>query len=228
MRGILYGIGVGPGDPQLMTLAAVKAIENSDAVILPTEPKEECYAYRIVRSVIPDIDKKEILCRHFPMIRDKEQLKGAHDQIYEELQEMLDQGKDIAFLTIGDPSVYSTYNYMHERAVRDGYEAKMISGVPSFCAVAAALGISLGDGKDEIHIIPASYELKESLQLKGTKIYMKSGKKLIELKERLLASPKSYHEIYAVSDCGLPEQKIMRGVEELETESGYLTIVIVK
>ena len=55
MRGILYGIGVGPGDPQLMTLAAVKAIENSDAVILPTEPKEECYAYRIVRSVIPDI-----------------------------------------------------------------------------------------------------------------------------------------------------------------------------
>ena len=104
----------------------------------------------------------------------------------------------------------------------------MISGVPSFCAVAAALGISLGDGKDEIHIIPASYELEESLQLKGTKIYMKSGKKLIELKERLLASPKSYHEVYAVSDCGLPKQKIMRGMEELETESGYLTIVIVK
>ena len=88
MRGILYGIGVGPGDPRLMTLAAVKAIENSDVVILPTEPKEECYANRIVRSVIPDIDKKEILCRHFPMIRDKEQLKRAHDQIYEELQEM--------------------------------------------------------------------------------------------------------------------------------------------
>ena len=228
MSGILYGIGVGPGNPELMTIGAIKAIEQCEVVILPSEPKEECYAYKIVKAVMPEIDRKEIICRHFPMIREKQKLKEAHDKIFQELQAFLDAGKNTAFLTIGDPSVYSTYNYMQKRAVEAGYEAEMISGVPSFCAVAAALGISLGDGKDEIHIIPASYEVSETLQLSGTKIYMKSGKKLAELKESLKQEPERFKEVYAVSNCGLPEQRIMRGLDQIETESGYLTIVIVK
>ena len=228
MPGILYGIGVGPGNPELMTLGAIRAIEQCEVVVLPSEPKEDCYAYKIVRAVMPEIDKKEIICRHFPMIREKKKLKEAHDKIFQELKEFLDAGKNTAFLTIGDPSVYSTYNYMQKRAAKAGYETRMISGVPSFCAVAAALGISLGDGKDEIHIIPASYEISETLQLSGTKIYMKSGKKLAELKESLQKEPGCFQEVYAVSNCGLPEQKIMRGLDQLETKSGYLTIVIVK
>ena len=228
MSGILYGIGVGPGNPELMTLGAIRAIEQCEAVILPSEPKEECYAYKIVKAVMPELDEKEIICRHFPMTRDKKKLKEAHDMIFQELRELLDAGKNIAFLTIGDPSVYSTYSYMHKRAKRAGYQVKMISGVPSFCAAAGALGISLGDGKDEIHIIPASYNISDTLQLSGTKIYMKSGKKLAELKENLEKEPERFHEVYAVSNCGLPEQKLMRGLDELETESGYLTIVVVK
>ena len=71
--------------------------------------------------------------------------------------------------------------YMHRCAADAGWEARIVSGVPSFCAVAAGLGISLGEKDEEIHIIPAAYDVRESLGFHGTRIYMKSGKKLEEL-----------------------------------------------
>ena len=79
-------------------------------------------------------------------------------------------------LTIGDPSVYSTYMYIHKRVMQAGFTAVMISGVPSFCAAAARLGISLGEMMDEIHIIPASYDVRGTVGYGGTCVYMKSGK----------------------------------------------------
>lgn len=91
----------------------------------------------------------------------------------------------MAFLTIGDPSVYSTYGYIHRRIAAWGGNVKMISGVPSFCAAAASLGISLGDNRDEIHVIPGSYEVEETMALSGTRVYMKSGKSLAHLKALL-------------------------------------------
>ena len=74
MNGILYGIGVGPGAPELMTLKALRCIRESDVIILPSAPKEECYAYQIVRQVCPEVEQKEIICLPFPMIKDKEKL----------------------------------------------------------------------------------------------------------------------------------------------------------
>lgn len=229
MSGILYGIGVGPGEPELLTLKAIRAIEAAEVVILPSEPKEDCYAYRIVREVLPEIDEKEIVCKSFPMIKDAAELDAAHNRIYQDIDGYLNEGKDVAFLTIGDPSVYSTYSYMHKRALAHGRQAVMISGVPSFCAAAARLGIPLGDGKEEIHVIPASYELEKTMLLEGTKVYMKSGKRLEELKQSLLkeASKKAL-EVYAVSNCGMPNERVFTGLENLDTESGYLTVVIVR
>ena len=93
-------------------------------------------------------------------------------------------------MTIGDPTVYSTYQYIHKRVVKGGYEAHIVNGVPSFCAAAGALGISLADNKEEIHVIPASYEIGKTAEFSGTRIYMKSGKKLGELKKMLQNSKK--------------------------------------
>lgn len=227
MTGILYGIGVGPGDPELMTLKALRCIRESDVLILPSEPKEECYAYQIVKQVCPEIEEKEIVCLPFPMIKEKEVLKQEHDRIFSKIWSYLENEKDVGFLTIGDAVVYSTYSYIHSRAKEAGAKAYYVNGVPSFCAVAAALGISLGDNKDEIHIIPGSYDVVKSMQLKGTRVYMKSGKKLQELLEKLKEQEES-HSIYAVSDCGLPGQKIAHGIEEIKNMNSYLTIVIVK
>ena len=187
-KGMLYGIGVGPGNPELMTLQALETIQKCDVIVLPAVSKEECYAY-------------------------------------------LMQGQTVGLLTIGDPSVYSTYIYMHKRAIKEGWSAEIISGVPSFCAVAARLGIPLGEKEEEIHIIPGSYEVQNTLQYQGTRVYMKSGKKLQELLEILRMQEKQDGktlEVYGVSNCGMDNEKVYRGLSELEAARGYLTTVIVK
>ena len=163
------------------------------------------------------------------MTRDEKKLAAAHAEIYANIEIELKKGKKVGLLTIGDPSVYSTYMYMHRRAQESGWQAQMISGVPSFCAAAARLGISLGEHAGEIHIIPAAYDISDSLALTGTRVYMKSGRKLEELVLRLQEDERTKHcEIYAVSNCGMQNEQVYHGIEELKSAEGYLTTVIVK
>lgn len=230
-KGMLYGIGVGPGNPQLMTLQALETIQKCDVIVLPAVSKAECYAYQIVKKVCQEIDEKALLCMPFPMIRDEKKLALAHERIYQAIEDYLMQGQTVGLLTIGDPSVYSTYIYMHKRATKAGWSAEIISGVPSFCAVAARLGIPLGEKEEEIHIIPGSYEVQNTLHDQGTRVYMKSGKKLQELLEILRMQKKQDGktlEVYGVSNCGMDNEKVYRGLSELEAAKGYLTTVIVK
>lgn len=231
--GILYGIGVGPGDPKLMTIQALETIRSCDLIVLPAVSKEECYAYRIVEQVCPEIADMPLLCMPFPMIKDAQKLELAHKRIYDAMEDYLRQGLRIGMLTIGDPGVYSTYMYMHRCAADAGWEARIVSGVPSFCAVAARLGISLGEKNEEIHIIPAAYDVRESLGFHGTRIYMKSGKKLEELLRVLRESMQDkesrvHQDIYGISNCGMENEQVYCGLDELEQAKGYLTTVIVK
>lgn len=229
MQGILYGIGVGPGDPELLTLKALRCIRESDVVILPAEPKEDCHAYKIVRSVCPEIEEKQIICMPFPMCRDTEALQKAHDNIYGHIAGFLEEGHTVAFLTIGDPAVYSTYSYIHQRVKENGGKAVMVSGVPSFCAAAGALSVPLADNREEIHIIPGSYDVSETMDLKGTRVYMKSGRRLAELKAALAEQEnKKEMEVYCVENCGMEEERCSKGVASIDPDAGYLTLVIVK
>lgn len=228
-KGRLYGIGVGPGDPELMTLKALQTIRSCNLLVLPAVSKEECYAYRIARQVCPEMEKKSVICMPFPMTKDEKKMKMAHEQIYGQIEKALEKGMRVGLLTIGDPSVYSTYMYMHKRAKEAGWQAQMISGVPSFCAAAARLGISLGENTDEIHIVPASYEISETLSYTGTRVYMKSGKKLAELIALLQKDEQSRNcEIHGISNCGMEEERVYHGLEELKQAKDYLTVVIVK
>lgn len=230
--GILYGIGVGPGDPEYLTLKAVRLIKESDMIVLSNKSKEDCYAYQIVKQVIPEIQEKKIVCYDFPMVKESELRQSVHDDIYKEVNQYLQTGKDVAFLTIGDPSVYSTYNYIHKRVVQNGGKAEMISGVPSFCAVAARLGIPLAENHEEIHILPGSYEENfPEEHLSGTHIYMKSGRKLEDLIFYLeQQSSKRKLIIRAVSNCGLDNEKVYDSLDELKKDEkkNYLTVLIVK
>lgn len=229
MSGILYGVGVGPGDPELLTVKALNCIKTADILVLPAASKEECHAYRIVRGIWQEIEKKACICLPFPMIRDRKKLAAAHDEICGKIEEYLEENKTVALLTIGDPSVYSTYCYIHKRVIKHGGEARMISGVPSFCAAAAALSIPLAESSEEIHVVPASYEIAGTENLPGTRIYMKSGKKLKQLKAALKQEMQTKNlEIYCVENCGMENQKITSGLEGLQETAGYLSIVIVK
>ncbi len=226
----LYGIGVGPGDPNLMTMKAYETICSCDVIAIPAVSIEECYAYQIVRKIYPDIEKKSIMCTPFPMIKDKQKLDASHEKIYKDIVAQLENEKTVGMLTIGDPSVYSTYMYIHKRVNAAGFGAYMISGVPSFCAAAARLGISLGEMKEEIHIIPASYDVEKTIGYSGTCVYMKSGKKLGQLievlNEAIVLGQKM--EVYGVTNCGMEDERVYTGLDELREAEGYLTIVLVK
>jgi precorrin-2 C(20)-methyltransferase len=229
-NGILYGIGVGPGEPELMTLKALRIIRSCDVIVLPAASKEACYAYKIAYEVCPEIEEKILLCMPFPMIQDEEELELAHEKNYHEIEDYLCEGKNVGMLTIGDPSVYSTYLYMHHRAVEADFQAVMISGVPSFCASACRLGISLGEKNEEIHIIPASYSIEEALKYSGTCIYMKSGRHLKELLAGLREQQEKGRRLraYGVANCGMENEQVYQGLDELERAEGYLVTVIVK
>lgn len=244
MSSILYGIGTGPGDPELMTLKAVKIIKACDVIAIPisrsdfTEPilektrqescsnlLEECVAYQIAIQNVPEMHKKPILYLPMPMIKDKALLKLVHDQGTEMIMRLLDEGKQIAFLTLGDPTVYSTYLYVHKRVLSKGYQAEIISGITSFCASAARLNMGLVENKDELHIIPASYGIEEALKLSGTKVLMKAGKKMPEVKESVRNSGQ---EIFMVENCGMAQEKTYRAISDIPDEASYYSLIVVK
>lgn len=225
MKGKLYGIGVGPGDPELLTLKALRVITNSDVIAIPSKDRESCVSYGIVKEVYPEIEKMECIFLDYPMTKEKQTLEQSHKQNEEKVIKVIETGKNIAFLTLGDPTIYSTYLYLHKRIKEAGYETEIISGIPSFCAIAADLGISLGEAEEEIHIIPVSYGIPKTFELPGTKILMKAGNKLKEIKE---IGKERDCLIAMVENCGMENQKIAVGMDNIDDTAGYYTTVIMK
>ncbi len=224
MNGVLYGVGVGPGDPKLLTLQAVEVIKNADVIAVPDTDGEKT-AMKIVKDYIK---YKKILYCPMPMSRDLLLLEQSHQKSCDMLEKVLLNGEDIAFITLGDPTIYSTYMYIHRMMTEKGYTTKIISGITSFCAAAAALNISLCDREESLHIIPASYpDTEQSLLLKGNKVLMKSGKKLSEVKD-ILKKTTSYKNSQMVERCSMEDEKIYRNLDKVSDDSSYFSIIIVK
>lgn len=222
-KGILYGVGVGPGDPELMTLKAVRTAKECDIIAIPQKDADKCLALRIAMGAVPELADKEKLPVHMPMTKDKEALAKAYAEGTAALQEKLDAGLNICFLTLGDTTVYSTYMYLHERIAALGYETHIVPGVTSFCAAAAELGISLCENKDQLHVIPGTYTPSEALGLSGTKVLMKN-----DLPKTLPVLRASGAKAAMVENCGLPNQKVYRSAEEIPEDAGYFSLLIVK
>lgn len=225
VSGCLYSIGVGPGDPELMTLKAVHTISKCPVLVLPAKSRQKCVAYQIARQILPEIDEKEAVCLVMPMTKDKEKLERNHEEGAVKVAQILEEGRDAAFLTIGDPTVYATSMYIHQRVAQMGYQTQIISGVPSFCAAAAKLGVSLGEKQEQIHVIPASYDIEMAMQLSGTKILMKAGKKMPFVKQCV-----KKHQGWAamVENCGMPDEHVWINPDSMPDQPGYYTLVIAK
>ena len=225
MEGRLYGVGVGPGDPELMTLKAVRVMEECDIIAIPGENPRKSIAYMIAKEACPCIIEKEHLQITTPMTKDKRILEQGYEVAAEKIETELVNGKNVALLTLGDPTIYSTYIYVHRLVIEHGYEAEIVSGVPSFCAVAARIGDSLVDRDMQLHIIPASYQNEEALEFNGTKVFMKSASKFQDLREQLLERD---CQSVMIENCGMENEKIYRSKEEYPNEASYYTIVVVK
>ena len=225
MAGKVYGVGVGPGDPELLTLKALRLVKEAEVIALPGQVPEDTVAFKIVEGAYPELGKKELLAVPFPMSKDPEVLKSYHDAGAEKVKAVLDQGKDVVFLTLGDPTVYSTYLYIHHRLVAQGYETEIVCGITSFCAVSARLNTGLVEKAEPLHVIPASYQIEDALKLSGTKVLMKAGKKMKDVKAELLSQGA---EAMMIENCGMPDEKIYRTVEEIPEDAGYYSLIIIK
>lgn len=229
MAGILYGVGVGPGDPELITLKAVNVIRDCDIIGIPAKTPVSCVAYRVAQEAVPELVDKPVLAVPVPMTADQKRLSDVYDEGCQRLLKALGEGSKIAFLNLGDPTIYGTYMELHNRVLGAGYEAKVISGVPSFCAVAAALDVPLGARKESIHILPGFYHTEELEQYEGTRILMKSGGRVGEVKERLIELEHNGNiKALAITNCGMENQVVCRDIRDLEEDAGYFTTIIVK
>ena len=225
MAGKLYGIGVGPGDPELMTLKALKTMKACDVIAIPGKNPSESVAYRIAEGAYPEISEKEQLLITTPMTKDLKILNDAYRKGAEAIEKLLDEGKSVGLLTLGDPTIYSTYIYVHRNVIQDGYEAEIINGIPSFCAVSARFGDSLVDRDEPLHIIPASYQIEDALELPGTKVLMKTGKNMASVRRSILESGQ---EAVLVKNCGMPGEAVYHGAGNFPDNPGYYSLIIVK
>ncbi|MEG1773709.1 MAG: precorrin-2 C(20)-methyltransferase [Oscillospiraceae bacterium] len=218
-HGILYGVGIGPGDPELLTLKAARILSECDLLALPDKGNGARTAYDIACAAVPSLKEKPLLPLTLPMLPDR---------AAEALLSRLNEGQTVAFVTLGDPTIYSTYLYLHRRVLEAGGDARLIPGVPSFCAAAAAMGVGLVEGDEPLHIGPAPYEgVDEALGWRGVKVLMKAGRATPGVLDSLRRAD-LYRGAWAVECCGMPGERLYRSLDELEAQPGYFTVFVAK
>ena len=227
IKGVFYAVGIGPGDPELLTVKAVKLLERCPVIAAPRTRSGEMLALRIARQAV-SLEGKTVLPLFFPMCRDKEGQRAAHEAAAAQVASRLDRGEDVAMLNLGDVSIYATCGYVMELLREQGYRTEMVPGVPSFCAVAARLGISLTTMNAPLHLVPAGGgPLEETLAMPGTKVLMKSasqmGRVLETLRDTGLLNCSAM-----VQDCGLPGERVYETMEDVPDSAGYFATIVVK
>ena len=225
MKGMLYGVGVGPGDPELMTLKAVRMIKENEVIAVPGENVKETVAYQIAVQAVPELEEKELLPIFMPMTHDRAKMEENHQKGAKTIETYLEQGKNVVFLTLGDPTIYSTFTYLQKIVESHGYKTGLVSGITSFCAAAARMNLPLAEWNQPLHVIPAVHCLENTLDQPGNYVLMKTGRKMSQVKEILKESGRDVH---MVENCGMKEERIYTGVGEIPEDAGYYSLIIAK
>ena len=181
-----YGIGTGPGDSTLVTIKAVNTIKMLDILYTP-EPKKggDSLALSIVKEYVPDT--VEIKQRHFPMNNDSVEKMASWDAIAAEIKDDVKAGKEVGFITLGDPMIYSTYVYIMERLM-DEIEVETIPGISSFSNIASNQNFPLVMDTDPLMVIPCTMEeekIDAALQTYDCFVLMKVYKNFKEIVQKL-------------------------------------------
>ena len=201
MKGIFYGVSVGPGDPDFLTLRALNIIEKTRILFAPATKKSEdeelvSQALNIVSQRI-SLEQKELHLVQFPMGKDSSKNALVYEQIVQEISEILNAGESVAFLCLGDVTIYATSFVVEEKLHKAGYKTEVIPGVSSFCAGAASLHIPVVMHNQALTVIPGDAAFKDGslpnlLDIPGTKVIMKSSKSLPKIMEEIKKHKHSY------------------------------------
>jgi len=226
-KGILYGVGIGPGDPELLTVKAVRVLERCPVIAAPQTKSGGTLALDIAGQAV-SLKGKTILPLYFSMDREQARTRAAHERAADAIQPHLDAGEDVAMLNLGDVSIYATWGYVMEVVRGRGYETAMVPGIPSFCAAASRLGATLVSWGSPLHIIPVGKApLGPQLEQPGGKVLMKAGAHLPEIVEALRRTGQLDRAVL-MEDCGLPGERVCADLDKCPEDAGYFATVIVK
>ncbi|MEJ5300432.1 MAG: precorrin-2 C(20)-methyltransferase [Thermodesulforhabdaceae bacterium] len=230
--GTLYGIGVGPGDPELLTVKAVRILQKVSYIFAASSSKNDySVALEAVKSYLSP--QANVYSLPFPMTYDQQELEKAWHDNCKPMIELLARGEDVAFITIGDPLVYSTYIYIM-RTIRSLYPdvpIQTIPGITSFQAAASFCNVPVVEGEESMAVVSGARgaaHLDKTLECCDTVVLLKVYRQMPEIIKTL--EEKSLHaSIFYVSRCGLPDQEIFCELGELKgRKPHYLSLMIVK
>lgn len=228
--GKFYGIGVGPGDPELISIKAVNILKHVD-VIFSASSKDRSISMDIAIPYLPPMTPVKNLL--FPMITDKTVLNESWEKNTLEIIKEVEQGKNAAFLTLGDPLTYSTYGYIIKKlkTVAPYIDIETIPGITSYQAAAARINIPLAEGEESLLIVSGSRGGEHLERLKGQAdniVLLKAYRKIKDICSTL-EQMDMLKNTTAIMNCGRPDERIVTNIEELiETKPDYLTLLIIK
>lgn len=230
--GCLYGVGVGPGDPELVTLKAMRVLQEVPVICVPqAETSRDSYALEIVKSYL-DEEKQEILRLTFPTDDEEaagEVWRGAANSVGERLA----KSQDVAFITEGDPMLYSTFSYVLDAVCQNFPEAQVeiIPGVSSVMAAAASAGVPLVTHGQRLAILPAVYgidDLSEAIANYDTIVLMKVNRTLLQALANLEQLGLAGKGIY-VRRASTAREEVVRDLSRLSSEDlDYFSLLIIK
>jgi precorrin-2/cobalt-factor-2 C20-methyltransferase len=235
----LIGIGVGPGDPELLTVKAVKAINNADIIMCPASNEDRpSIALSVVSSLIDKSRNQDIIKLIFPMTKDKDVLESTWKKNAKIMAETVLSGKNVVYLTVGDPYLYSTWIYMH-KDLKENYpemDITVIPGIVSMFTFASKVGVSIAEGAEKVAIIPSCYDLssvKEIAKHSETMVFLKDGRYFDKVIEVLKESGFPDDSIFAIGqDLGTDHEIIRKltlgEVNDDTLTTKYFSILVVK
>lgn len=231
-KGTLFGIGVGPGDPELITLKAVNTVKSVSVVFAAASTKNEySHALDIVRQYLPE--NAEVKQLNFPMTYNDRELNEAWQTNACQVLKELNSGRDACFLTLGDPLTYSTYAYLIKALADMDPMAKIVTipGITSYNAAAARLNVPLVEGKESLMIVSGvsgRERVRELIEATDNAVILKPYKNFDEICETVRSvDPKA--KMMLVSHCGGDEERIELNASDIASEKiPYLSLLLVK
>ena len=226
MTGTLYGLGVGPGDPELITLKALRLLRAASVIAYPAPEAGDSLARAIVADHLPG-GQSEIAIR-IPMVAERFPAREVYDRAAGKIAGHLDAGRDVAVICEGDPFFYGSFMYLFERMV-EGHRVEVVPGVSSLTACAATVGAPLAARNDVLAVIPAplyAAEIRARLADADAAALIKVGRHLPKLR-RVLDDLGLTAEARYVERATMANQRILP-LDQVDAESApYFSMVLV-
>lgn len=224
----LTAIGVGPGDPELLTVKAVNAIKAADSVMCPASAEDRpSIALSVIESLL-DRSRQRIVKMTFPMTKDSDILQQTWKRNAAQMAEEVNGGRNVVYVTVGDPYLYSTWIYMHRELEQNhpDMDITVIPGIVSMFTFASKVGVSIAEGAEKVAIIPSCYELtsvKAMAQNSDVMVFLKDGRYFDQVIDILRESGFPDDSLFAIGQDLGTEHEIVRRLTLGDVDRGVLT-----